>query len=71
MSANIENVVKAVVATLNARAVVTVTQRGDTVIVVAANRAAANTLRAFASLIRYRIFAFPEVYYVGYGRRFT
>lgn len=60
---DIENLV----ASLNDRAIVSVSRKGDTLIVRALNKAASNTLRAFASLIRSRAFVFSDVYYVGYS----
>lgn len=58
---------KRTVADLNARAAVSVVQSGDTLIVRADNKAAENTLRAYASLIRAQAFKLPGIYYVGYG----
>lgn len=59
--------VENLVASLNDRALVSVSRKGDTLIVRALNKAASNTLRAFAGLIRSRAFAFSDVYYVGYS----
>lgn len=59
--------VENLVASLNDRAIVSLSRKGDTLIVRALNKAASNTLRAFASLIRSRAFAFSDVYYVGYS----
>lgn len=56
---------------LNARAVVSVVQTGDELVVRADNKAAGNTLRAYASLIRARAFKHPGVYYVGYDTSIT
>lgn len=59
--------VENLVASLNDRAIVSVSRKGDTLIVRALNKAASNTLRAFAGLIRSRAFAFSDVHYVGYS----
>lgn len=59
--------VENLIASLNDRAIVSVSRKGDTLIVHALNKAASNTLRAFAGLIRSTAFAFSDVYYVGYS----
>ena len=71
MSETVQSIVKTTVASLNARAITTTVQYGDTAIVVAMNKAAANTLRAFASLIARKAFMAPEIYSVGFDRQFA
>lgn len=64
-------VVERAIADLNARAVVSVAQTGDTLVVRADNKAAWNTLRAYAGLIRAQAFKLSGIYYVGYGSSIT
>lgn len=54
------------VAGLNARAMVSVERKKSTIVVCALNKAASNTLRAFASLIRSEAFEFYSVSRVEY-----
>lgn len=64
-------VIKRTVADLNKRAAVSIAQTGDTLVVRADNKAAGNTLRAYAGLIRAQAFKLSGIYYVGYDISIT